>query len=162
MIRTVETGRRPDGAAFIIALGLLALGVLLIREGGRIPSKAGYSGIGAGDVPRLIGWGLVGLSVWTAIDAWRGGFAPRPRQQPVPLLWLMGGLIAMVASIHSIGFALGATILFTAAAAAFGERRFHIAVPAGLVLGLGIYGVFDRLLQLNLPTGPLEILIFGG
>ena len=74
----------------------------------------------------------------------------------------MGGLIAMVASIHSIGFALGATILFTAAAAAFGERRFHIAVPAGLVLGLGIYGVFDRLLQLNLPTGPLETLIFGG
>jgi putative tricarboxylic transport membrane protein len=38
--------RRPDGAAFIIALVLVALGALLIWDGGRIPNKAGYSGVG--------------------------------------------------------------------------------------------------------------------
>jgi hypothetical protein len=30
-----------------------------------------------------------------------------------------------------------------------------------LVLGLFIYLVFDVLLQLNLPAGPIEMLIFG-
>ena len=157
-----QHGRRPDGAAFIIALVLALIGAVLIWEGGRVPAKAGYSGVGAGDVPRLIGWALVALAGWTVIDGMRGGFEPRLKQQPVPLIWLLGGLVVMVASIHSIGFALAQTILFACAAAAFGERRFHISVPAGLVLGIGIYGVFDRLLQLNLPAGPLETLIFGG
>lgn len=153
--------RRPDGAAFIIALVLVALGALLIWDGGRIPNKAGYSGVGPGDVPKLIGYGLVFLGFGTAWQGWKNPGPRRPKQQPVPLLWLLGGMIVMVATIHTIGFALGATILFTCSAAAFGERRFHIAVPAGFVLGLFIYAVFDVLLQLNLPGGPIEMLIFG-
>ncbi|MDO9525319.1 MAG: tripartite tricarboxylate transporter TctB family protein [Gemmobacter sp.] len=162
MIPAPDKGRRPDRAAFIIALALAVIGAVLIWEGGRIPSKAGYSGVGSGDVPRLIGWVLVALAGWTVVDGMRGGFEPRLKQQPVPLLWLLGGLITLVASIHTIGFALAQTILFASAAAAFGERRFHISIPAGLVLAVVIYGVFDRILQLNLPTGPLETLIFGG
>ena len=35
-------------------------------------------------------------------------------------------------------------------------------VLAAIVLALVIYGVFDRLLRLNLPAGPLELLIFRG
>lgn len=154
--------RRPDGAAFAIAAFLLLVGVILIVEGYRVPSKAGYSGVGAGDVPRLIGWALVLLSGWTAIDGWRNPGPPRARQHPVPLIWLLGGMAVMVATIHSIGFILGVTILFIAATAAFGERRFHISAPVGLVMGVLIYAVFDQLLQLNLPAGPIETLIFGG
>lgn len=155
------TGRRPDGAAFIIALILVGLGALLIWDGSRIPNKAGYSGVGPGDVPKLIGYALVLLGFGTAVEGWRNPGPARPKQQPVPLLWLLGGMIVMVATIHSIGFVLGATILFTCAAAAFGERRFHVAVPSGLVLGLFIYAVFDVLLQLNLPGGPIEMALFG-
>ncbi|MEH7828042.1 tripartite tricarboxylate transporter TctB family protein [Gemmobacter denitrificans] len=156
-----QSGRRPDGAAFIIAAALAAIGTVILWDAGRLPDNGGYSGVGAGDVPRLIGYALLGLALWTGIDGMRGA-DPRPKQQPVPLLWLLGGLSVMVASIHWIGFALGATILFTCAAAAFGERRFHIAIPSGLVLGLVIYAVFDQILKLNLPAGPIETLIFGG
>ncbi|MCZ8333056.1 MAG: tripartite tricarboxylate transporter TctB family protein [Rhodobacteraceae bacterium] len=155
------SGRRPDGAAFIIALGLVALGALLVWDGGRIPDKAGYSGVGPGDVPKLIGYALVLLGIGTAIEGWRNPGPKRPKQHPVPLLWLLGGMVVMVASIHTIGFVLGSTILFTCAAAAFGERRFHVAIPSGLGLGLFIYAVFDVLLQLNLPGGPIEMAIFG-
>jgi putative tricarboxylic transport membrane protein len=140
---------------------LAALGALLIWEGGRIPNKQGYAGVGPGDVPWLVGWALVALGAATAWQGWRNPAPPRPKQQPVPLLWLLGGMVVMVATIHTIGFVLGATILFTCAAAAFGERRFQVAVPSGLVLGLFIYLVFDVLLQLNLPAGPIEMLIFG-
>lgn len=153
--------RRPDGAAFAIAAGLVALGALLVWEGGRIPNKQGYAGVGPGDVPWLIGWVLVLLGLGTAWEGWRNPAPRRPKQQPVPLLWLLGGMAVMVATIHLIGFVLGATILFTCAAAAFGERRFRVAVPSGLALGLFIYLVFDVLLQLNLPAGPIEMLIFG-
>jgi len=154
-------GRRPDGAAFIIGAVLVALGGLLIWEGGRIPNKQGYAGVGPGDVPWLVGWIIVMLGLGTVWEGWRNPGAPRPKQQAVPLVWLLGGMVVMVATIHWIGFVLGATILFTCAAAAFGERRFGRAVMSGLVLGLLIYGIFDVLLQLNLPAGPIEMLIFG-
>ena len=154
-------GRRPDGAAFVIAAALVGLGLLLIWDGARVPARAGYSGVGAGDVPKLIGAVLVLLGIGTGIEGWRNPGPARPKQQPVPLIWLLGGMAVMVATIHTIGFILGSTILFTCAAAAFGERRFHIAIPSGLVLGFVIYAAFDVLLQLNLPGGPIEMAIFG-
>ena len=45
-------------------------------------------------------------------------------------------------------------------------RIFSYLSPLpGVVLGilacLAVYGLFDRLLQLNLPAGPLETAIFG-
>lgn len=156
-----EQGRRPDGAAFVIGAALVALGALLVWEGGRIPNKQGYAGVGPGDVPWMVGWALVLLGLGTAWEGWRNPAPARPKQQAMPLVWLLGGMAVMVATIHWIGFVLGATILFTSAAAAFGERRLGLAVASGLVLGLLIYGIFDVLLQLNLPAGPIEMLIFG-
>ena len=44
----------------------------------------------------------------------------------------------------------------------FGQRPLWKALVVGLVLSLAIYGVFDRLLRLNLPGGPLELLIYRG
>lgn len=154
-------GRRPDGAAFVIAAALVGLGALLVWEGGRIPNKQGYAGVGPGDVPWLVGWVLVLLGAGTAWQGWRNPAPPRPKQHPVPLIWLLGGMAVMVATIHTIGFVLGSTILFTCAAAAFGERRFHVAVLSGVVMGMLIYLGFDVLLQLNLPAGPIEMLVFG-
>jgi putative tricarboxylic transport membrane protein len=62
------TGRRPDGAAFIIALVLVALGALLIWDGGAIPNKGGYSGVGPGDVPKLIGSALFCLALGPRLE----------------------------------------------------------------------------------------------
>jgi putative tricarboxylic transport membrane protein len=63
------TGRRPDGAAFIIAALLAALGALLIWQGFVIPDKGGYAGIGSGDLPMFIGGGLLVLSM---AHVWKG------------------------------------------------------------------------------------------
>ena len=40
--------------------------------------------------------------------------------------------------------------------------RWKLTLWYGLVLAVLIYGVFDRLLRLNLPGGPLEMMIFRG
>jgi putative tricarboxylic transport membrane protein len=85
-----------------------------------------------------------------------------PRQNPVPLLWIGGGVALQIALLHVIGFVIATAILFAATARAFGERNSLLGLGVGFVLALAVYGVFDRLLQLNLPAGPLETLIFGG
>jgi putative tricarboxylic transport membrane protein len=157
-----ETTRRPDGAAFVIALLLAALGALLIWDGARIPVKAGYAGVGSGDVPRVIGAILIGLGVWTAVAAWRGAFEARPRQRIPPLLWIIAGLSLQLILLGPAGFSIASGTLFACTAAAFGKRQLLFTLPIGIVFALGVYGVFDGLLKLNLPGGPLERLIFGG
>ena len=85
---TQNSGRRPDGAAFVIAAVLAGFGLLLVWEASRIPDKAGYSGVGPGDIPALVGWGLLLLAGWTALAAWRGEFEPRPGKRSAPLAWV--------------------------------------------------------------------------
>ena len=67
-----------------------------------------------------------------------------------------------LALLHVAGFILSAALLFGFTARGFGQRPLWRNIAVGLGLALLIYGVFDRLLRLNLPGGPLEHLIFGG
>lgn len=156
------TGRRPDGAAFIIAVLLGGLGALLIREGGLFPDRGGYAGVGPGGMPFLVGWVLVVLAAWTAIDALRGKPDAREPVQITPVLWILGGLALQIALLKPAGFMIASGLLFACTAFAFGKRNLFATVPMGLVFALAVYGVFDAVLQLNLPGGYLETLIFGG
>lgn len=157
-----SSGRRPDGAAFIIAAMLAAAGAVLIGEGARIPARGGYAGVGPGDIPVLVGWGLVGLALWHVAAGLRGGGPGRLRQDAGAILWITGGLAAQNLLLWQAGFAIASGIVFACTAAAFGRRNFAVSLPAGILLALLVYGIFDRLLKLNLPAGPLETLVFGG
>ncbi len=156
------TGRRPDGAAFIIAVLLGGVGALLIREGGLFPDRAGYAGVGPGGMPFLVGWVLVGLGLWTAIDALRGKPGTRDPVEIVPVLWILGGLALQIGLLKIAGFAIASGLLFACTAFAFGKRKLWMTVPVGIVFALLVYALFDQVLQLNLPAGPIETLIFGG
>lgn len=156
------TGRRPDGAAFIIATVLAGLGGLLIQQGLGIEDKGGYAGIGSGDLPVFVGLGLVALAVahvWTGL---RRGAAGVPRQQPLPLVFIIGGLLLQLFLLKPLGFSIASGLLFACTAAAFGKRNFALSLPLGIGFALLVYGVFDQLLKLNLPAGIPETLIFGG
>lgn len=156
------TGRSPNGAAFIIAVALAALGALLIWEAGRLPDKGGYSGVGPDGMPRLVGWVLVGLSGWTAIDALKSRFEARPQLVLFPVLCIIGGLALQLALLKPLGFSVASGLLFACTTFAFGKRNLLLTLPLGIVFAFLVYAVFDRVLQLNLPAGPLETLIFGG
>ena len=77
------------------------------------------------------------------------------------MLWVVGGLGAQLILIGPLGFSIATGILFAFTAAAFGYRKLWISLPIGIATATVVYGVFDRLLQLNLPTGLLETLIYG-
>jgi putative tricarboxylic transport membrane protein len=156
------TGRRPDGAAFFIAALLAVFGGVLLWDASTIPDRGGYAGIGPAAMPKVIGWGLILLAALTALNGLRNRIADVPRQNPVPLILIGGGLALQIATLHTIGFSLATGILFAATAAAFGKRNLLVTLPIGTGLAFAIYGVFDRLLQLNLPGGPLETLVYGG
>jgi putative tricarboxylic transport membrane protein len=154
--------RRPRWAAFIIAAGLAGLAALLLIDAAGLKQDGGYAGVGPGDVPRIVAYGLLVLAVLTVLSGLKGSLPRPPRQAPAPVLWILGGLGLQLALLHVVGFIVSGAILFGMTARGFGQRPLWKAVAVGLVLALVIYGVFDRLLQLNLPAGPLERLIFRG
>lgn len=154
--------RRPRGAAFVIAAGLAALALLLLWDASGLRQDGGYAGIGPADVPRLVAYGLLILAVLTVVAGIRDEL-PRPAPQaPAPVFWILCGLGLQLVLLHGAGFVITGTILFAMTARGFGQRPLWRNLGVGLVLTLIVYGVFDRLLQLNLPGGPLERLIFGG
>lgn len=155
-----EGGRRPDASMLVIALLLAVLGTVLVREGGRLPDRGGYSGIEAGDIPRLIGWALVGLAAWTGVAAWQDAPEPRPRQEAAPVLWIVGGLAAQLLLLGIAGFSIATGLLFAATARALGHRNLFVSVPVGIAISLLAYVMFDQVLGLNLPSGPIETLLF--
>lgn len=159
---TGNTTRRPDGAAFFIAALLAAFGAVLLWDAYQIPDKGGYAGIGPAAMPKAVGWVLLALAAVTALQGLKTRIADVPRQNPVPLFLIGGGLALQIALLHVTGFAIATGILFAATAAAFGKRNLLMTLPIGIALAFGIYGIFDRLLQLNLPGGPLETLVYGG
>jgi putative tricarboxylic transport membrane protein len=154
--------RRPDGAAFIIAALLACLGGLLIWQGRAIPDKGGYAGIGSGDLPVFIGVCLLLLALAHVYKGFRHGAPGVPRQQPLPIIFIVGGLALQLVLLKPLGFSVASGLLFACTAAAFGKRNFAISLPAGIAFALIVYGIFDQLLKLNLPAGILENLIFGG
>lgn len=162
MIRTVEPERRPRRAAFFIAAGLAGLAALILVDASGLKQDGGYAGVGPADVPRLIAFGLLVLAALTVVSGLRGNLPQSPRQAPAPVLWILGGLLGQLALLHVAGFVVSGALLFGMTARGLGQRPLWKALALGLVLALAIYSVFDRLLQLNLPGGPLEQLIFRG
>lgn len=157
-----EPERRPQWAAFVIAAGLAGLAVMLLWDAAGLKQDGGYAGVGPADVPRLIAYGLLILAVFTAVSGFRGDLPRPPRQAPAPVLWILSGLGLQLVLLHVVGFILSGAILFGLTARGFGQRPLWKALVVGLVLAALIYGVFDRLLRLNLPGGPLEMMIFRG
>lgn len=153
--------RRPDGAALVIAVLLAALGLLLVVQGAGIEEKGGYAGVGSGDLPRFLGYGMMVLAAAHVFSAFRyaGGAVMRP--QIAPVLWVVAGLTLQVFLLRPLGFSIASGLLFAFTAAGFGKRNLALTIPMGIGLALAIYGVFDQLLRLRLPPGFLETLIFG-
>ena len=155
-------GRRPRGAAFVIAAGLAGLAAVLLWDAAGLRQDGGYAGVGPADVPRIVAYGLLVLAVLTVLAGLKGDLPKPPRQAPAPVLWILGGLGLQLALLHVVGFVISSALLFGMTARGFGQRPLWKNIAVGLVLALVIYGVFDRLLRLNLPGGPLEMLIFRG
>ncbi|HUH23718.1 MAG TPA: hypothetical protein VLZ51_06625, partial [Brevundimonas sp.] len=85
--KPAKAPRRPDGAALVIAVVLAAIAGVIFWDVSRLSGAAGYSQVGPTTVPYAIACCLIGLAIWTAIEAFRNEFPVREHQQFGPVVW---------------------------------------------------------------------------
>lgn len=152
--------RRPDRAAFIIGILLAVVGLAMITNTYRAVETISQDPIGPKGYPYAIGAALLGLAIWTMIEAWRGDFPEREPQNLSPIFWIIGGLAAQLLLLHAVGFSIATAFLFAATAYAFGQRRLYMTIPIGIAFAFIVWVAFAQGLGLGLPAGPLEHLFF--
>ena len=150
---------QPDRAGMVIAGLLLLLAIVIFWDTASLQLGQTY-GVGPKAMPYVVAGGLALLAIGNAWLAWRGDFPEREEFDPKAIVLILGGLAALIAIIGlGGGFIVATAILFAATSAAFGRRAIHIDLAIGLVLGVAVYLLFDKLLTLSLPAGPLERLL---
>jgi putative tricarboxylic transport membrane protein len=156
---------RRSGAEIALSLGVLALGIGVAAVTATLPSEGGYARIGPNFIPAVVAAGIIILGLWLSYEAFNGGWRKRTEQtevfEPTAFLWVSGGLFAHMALIGWAGFVIAGTALFVGVARGFGSRRWARNAALGLVLSLGIYLFFVKLLNVNLPAGWLAPVLGG-
>ncbi|MEA2992565.1 MAG: putative tricarboxylic transport rane protein [Alphaproteobacteria bacterium] len=157
--RMDNTTRRADRAGIAIAAFLLIIAGVIFWDTTTLQITSVY-GVGPKAMPMVVAAGLVLLAIGNLVMALRGEFPQRESADPKAILLILGGLAALIALIGlGGGFILATAILFAATAAAFGSRAFLTDLSIGFGLGFLTFLIFDKLLTLSLPAGPLERLL---
>ncbi|MBB5694927.1 tripartite tricarboxylate transporter TctB family protein [Muricoccus pecuniae] len=151
------------GADLGVGLFVVLLGLLTLYSAWAIADSPLYAQVGAKAVPYLVGGILVALGIALSAVALRGGWSGdlEEAMEAPPTNWralaLLGaGLLVQLALIDWLGFVIAATIQYVLVCAAFGSRRPLRDLLIGIVVTLGAYLGFSRLLGVNIGAGVLE------
>jgi putative tricarboxylic transport membrane protein len=156
-----EVTRRVDPAGLVIAALLLALAGVIFWDATTLQLTSTY-GVGPKAMPMVVAAGLALLAVGNLVMAIRGELPEREPADPKAILLILGGLVALIALIGlGGGFILATAILFAATSTAFGRREILTDLAIGFGLGLLVFLLFDKLLTLSLPAGPIERFVSG-
>ncbi|MFJ6693005.1 tripartite tricarboxylate transporter TctB family protein [Streptomyces sp. NPDC091294] len=161
-------GRRSwlrDHSELGVCALLLALGVLVLTDALTMDVDITQRGpVGPMTVPVVVGIGLLVIAALLAVDVLRGGRGEAEGGEDVDLsepadwrtvLLLSGIFLGAAALIEPAGFPVAGALLFWGAAFALGSRRVDRDPLIAAVLSLITYVVFDKLLGVPLPGGPL-------
>ncbi|GGW84751.1 tripartite tricarboxylate transporter TctB family protein [Streptomyces caelestis] len=144
---------------------LLALGVLVLTDALTMDVDIAQRGpIGPKTVPVVVGAGLLVIAALLAVDVLRGGRGQAETGEDVDLsepadwrtvLLLAGVFLGSAVLIEPLGFPVAGALLFWGAAFALGSRRIDRDPLIAAGLSLVTYVVFNNLLGVPLPGGPL-------
>jgi putative tricarboxylic transport membrane protein len=151
---------RPfDPAGIVVAALLLATASVVAWDTSTLQDSSVY-GVGPKAIPYAIATGLALLAVANLVMALTGRMPSRETGDPQAILLIFGGLIALMALIALGGGFIPATaVLFAATSTAFGRRAPLTDLAIGAALGFLIFLMFDKVLTLALPEGPIERLL---
>lgn len=148
-----------------ICVLLAALGVVVLVDAATIATDFTQRGpVGPKTVPLIVGVLLLIVSALLVRDVLRGGRGQAESGEDVDLdapsdwrtvLLLTGAFLANAVLINIIGFPLSGMILFWGSAYALGSRNPVRDPLISAVLSVGTYVVFNHLLGVPLPGGPL-------
>ncbi|MFE5615958.1 tripartite tricarboxylate transporter TctB family protein [Streptomyces sp. NPDC056524] len=167
---TTTTGRRASSwlrehSELGVSVLLFLIGVLVLTDALTMTVDIAQRGpVGPKTVPVVVGTGLLVVAVLLAIDVLRGGRGESEGGEDVDLsepadrrtvLLLAGVFLAFAVLIGPVGFPVAGALLFWGAAYALGSRHLHRAPLIAAGLSLLTYVVFNNLLGVPLPGGPL-------
>ncbi len=151
--------KRPEVSALVVAAALFVTAAAIVIDASRLEITSTY-GLGPKAVPFVIAAGLVLLGIGHVVMAFIGDWPEPEPGDPKAIFLILGGLVALIALIAlGGGFIPATTILFAATATAFGRRAILTDLLIGFVLALVVFLIFDKLLTLSLPIGPIERLL---
>jgi putative tricarboxylic transport membrane protein len=154
-----------DHSELGVCLLLLVLGALVLGDVLTMDVDISQRGpVGPKTVPIVVGIALLVVAVLLAVDVLRGGRGEAEGGEDVDLnepgdwrtvLLLAGVFLGNAVLIEPIGFPASGALLFWGAAYALGSRAFDRDPLIAAVLAVVTYFVFDSLLGIPLPGGPL-------
>ena len=153
--------RKPET---LLALGVIALGLLALYETTQIPVSPMYARVGPTAVAYVASALLIGLGGALLVQSTSGRWVSAPEESEAEfdlraLGWLLLGLVLNVGLIGPLGFIPASMLLFACTARAFGSRRPLRDLLIGLTLAAVAYFGFAGLLGINIGAGLLEGLI---
>ncbi len=150
------TTSRVDWPALVVAALLLVAAAIVFYDA-RSQTIVSTYGLGPTAMPYLVSAVLAILGLSHVVVAFREGLPKPEAVDRNAILWLTGGLIGLIACIGlGGGFIIATALVFSCTARSFGRQALAIDFGIGIVLGLSIFLLFSKLLQLTLPSGPLE------
>lgn len=160
----MTTGRSLRIGESVLGGGVLALGVFVLVQTVRLEVGPAHAAVGPRLFPFLIAGGLIVIGLALLREAVFGHIA---HESGFELDWLAvalvsAGLLAQMLLLDLLGWVLATTLLFVAAARAFGSRRLLVDAVIGLALAGLAHVIFTSALGLRLPGGVIADLLAGG
>lgn len=139
----------------LIGVGLFALAAVTWFDARGMSIRATY-GMGADAASYFVAVFLAALGIGHLFAAMRPGIDAGETDWAA-VMWVALAMAGLIGSIWvGLGFIIGSTLLFALTARSFGRRALPTDMVIGLVLATLVYLMFNKLLKLALPAGPLE------
>lgn len=148
--------KRPDRPVVVIGSVLLAIAAVVVWQGFQVRASFGSQALGPQMMPFLVGGFLAVLGVLTVAAGLRGEAPARDPDEPAAVMWIAGGIAAMLLLIKTAGFIPACAALFAATARAFGSTRPAVDLAVGAAMAIVIFVFFAKVLGLSLPSGLAE------
>jgi putative tricarboxylic transport membrane protein len=143
-------------SALTVGLALILVAALTAWDASTMRLRAGY-GIGPEATSYLVAVILAVLGFLHLPLALKRSDVDVEQADWSAVGWVAIALASLIGSVtFGGGFILGSTLLFAFTARAFGRRSLVIDLAIGLVLAILVFLLFNKLLSLTLPMGPLE------
>lgn len=152
----MSTSTKANKPALVVGIALILVAILTAYDASTMNIRSGY-GVGPNATSYLVAGilAILGFSHLPVALKRMDGDVPSADWKAVGLVGLaLASLIICIAM--GGGFVLGSALLFAFTARAFGRTRFIADFAIGVVIGFLIFLLFNKLLSLSLPVGPLE------
>ena len=147
-----------------VALGLVALGLLVVYDSHRVGVEWASDGPKSGYFPNFIGWILAGAGAWIVgetIYRWRSlaskVFVRRDELRPV--LYMLLPTIVYVVLIAFIGIYVASALYIAAFMKVQGKYGWLPTVAVAVGVPVAIFLLFEVWFLVPLPKGPLEAML---